>query len=107
MLVLDHYSFQKANLLIVWLKDVGPGTASANSLYIKNTNGGPVASYDLNLTIDQGLQLTQSGTYDLQINESGVREYTFTVTWTQGRVKPSQASSLKRAGCPEAFRDSA
>ncbi len=96
MLVLDHYSFQKANLLIVWLKDIGPGTAIASSLYIKNSNGaGPVASYALNLTIDQGslgmisenttsqgLQLAQNSTYNLQITELGLREYTFTVTWT-------------------------
>jgi hypothetical protein len=95
MLALDHHSFQKANLLTVWLKDIGPGTATANRIYIKNSNGGPVASYALNLTIDQGslgmisenttsqgLQLVQNGTYTLQITEGGVREYTFTVTWT-------------------------
>jgi len=96
MLVLDHYSFQKTNLLSVWLKDIGPGTATASSIYIKNSNGaGPVACYALNLTIDQGslgmisenttsqgLQLAQNSTYNLQITELGLREYTFTVTWT-------------------------
>ena len=96
LLALDHYSFQNANLLIVWLKDIGPGTATATSIYIQNTNGsGPVASYTLSLTIDQGslgmisenttgqgLQLAQNGSYNLQITESQFRQYTFTVTWT-------------------------
>lgn len=96
MLVLDHYGFRSANLLVVWLKDVGPGTATATGISIKNADGsGPAASYALNLTIDQGslgmisenttsqgLQLAQNGTYNLQITESQFREYTFSVTWT-------------------------
>ena len=95
MLVLDHYSFQKPNLLTVWLKDVGPGTAVVAALYIKNANGnGPVAWYSVGLTIDegalglisenttsQGFQLIQNDTYSLQLVQQS-RVMTFTVTWT-------------------------
>ena len=94
MLVLDHYSFQNANLLSVWLKDMGSGSATIDRAYIKNSTGS-LASYSVNLTIDQGslgmisenttsqgLHLAQNGTYTLQVAELGAREYTFTVTWT-------------------------
>src|SRR3989449_3849347 len=54
-LVLDHYSFQNANVVTIWLNDIGPGTVTLTSLNIKNANGyGPVASYQLGVTIDQG-----------------------------------------------------
>ncbi len=93
---LDHYSFQNANLLTVWLKDYGPGTVTLTSLYIKDANGfGSVATYQLGLTINtstlgmisenttsQGLQLTQNSTYELQIITSQNMELTFTITWT-------------------------
>ena len=96
LLTIDHFSFQQSNLLTVWFRDIGPGTAAVSNIYIKNANGsGPTASYPLNLTIDQGalgtisenttsqgLQLIQNGTYNLQINEGQHREYTFTVTLT-------------------------
>jgi hypothetical protein len=96
LLTIDHFSFQQSNLLTVWFRDIGPGTAAVSNIYIKNANGsGPIASYPLNLTIDQGalgtvsenttsqgLQLIQNGTYNLQINEGQHREYTFTVTLT-------------------------
>ncbi len=95
-LTVDHFSFQQSNLLTVWFRDIGPGTAAVSNIYIKNANGsGPTASYPLNLTIDQGalgtvsenttsqgLQLIQNGTYNLQIIEGQYREYTFTVTLT-------------------------
>jgi hypothetical protein len=95
-LVLDNYSFQNANVVTIWLNDIGPGTVTLTSLYIKNANGyGPVASYQLGVTIDQGtlgmisenttsqgLQFTQNGAYNLQIVTSQNREVTFTVTWT-------------------------
>ena len=94
-LTIDHFSFQQSNLLTVWFRDIGPGTAAVSNIYIQNANGGPVASYPLNLTIDQGalgtvsenttsqgLQLIQNGTYNLQIIEGQYREYTFTVTLT-------------------------
>ncbi len=95
-LTIDHFSFQQSNLLTVWFRDIGPGTAAVSNIYIKNANGsGPTASYPLNLTIDQGalgtvsenttsqgLQLIQNGTYNLQIIEGQYREYTFTVTLT-------------------------
>lgn len=94
MLALDHYSFQNANLLSVWVKDIGPGSATIDSAYVKNSTGS-VASYSINLTIDQGslgviaenttgqgLHLVQNGTYTLQVAEFGAREYAFTVTWT-------------------------
>jgi hypothetical protein len=98
-LTIDHFSFQQSNLLTVWFRDIGPGTAALSNIYIKNANGsGPIASYPLSLTIDQdalgavsentttqGLQLIQNGTYNLQIIEgqsSGCYEYTFTVTLT-------------------------
>jgi len=93
---IDHYNFQNTNSLTVWVKDYGPGTATLISLYIKNSNGsGPVASYQLQVTIDegalgsisenttsQGLQLTQNSTYSLQIVNACNTEWTFTVTWT-------------------------
>ena len=93
---IDHYNFQNTNLLTVWVKDYGPGTATLISLYIKNSNGsGPVASYQLQVTIDegalgsisenttsQGLQLTQNSTYSLQIVNACNTEWTFSVTWT-------------------------
>jgi len=96
LLTIDHFSFQQSNLLTVWFRDIGPGTAAISNIYIKNADGsGPTASYPLNLTIDQGalgtisenttsqgLQLIQDGTYNLQINEGQHREYTFTVTLT-------------------------
>src|SRR5467141_9903 len=54
-LVLDHYSFQNANVVTIWLNDIGPGTVTLTTLYIKKANGyGPVASYPLGLTIAQG-----------------------------------------------------
>ena len=54
-LVLDHYSFQNASLVTIWLNDIGPGTVTLTTLYVKSANGnGPVASYPLGLTIDQG-----------------------------------------------------
>jgi hypothetical protein len=95
-LVLDHYSFQNANVVTIWLNDIGPGTVTLTTLYIKNANGyGPVASYQLGVTIDQGtlgmisenttsqgLQLTPNGAYNLQIITSQNVEVTFTVTWT-------------------------
>src|SRR5256712_4528953 len=97
-LTIDHFSFQQSNLLTVWLRDLGPGTAAISNIYIQNANGGPVASYPLNLTIDQGalgmisenttsqgLQLVQNDTYNLRLIESqssDIREYTFTVTLT-------------------------
>ena len=95
-LALDHYSFQSANLLTVWLKNYGPGTVTLISLYIKNDNySGTVASYQLNVAIDpstvgmisenttsQGLQLTQNSSYALQIVTSQNIEMTFSVTWT-------------------------
>ena len=95
-LVLDHYSFQNANVVTIWLNDIGPGTVTLTTLYVKSANGnGPVASYPLGLTIDQGtlgmisenttsqgLQLTQTSAYDLQIVTSQNVEVTFTVTWT-------------------------
>jgi len=97
-LTIDHFSFQQSNLLTVWLRDTGPGTAAISNIYIQNANGGPVASYPLKLTIDQGalgmisenttsqgLQLVQNGTYNLKLIESqssDIREYTFTVTLT-------------------------
>jgi hypothetical protein len=95
-LVLDHYSFQNANFVTIWLNDIGPGTVTLTTIYIKNANGyGPVASYQLGVTIDQGtlgmisenttsqgLQLTQNGAHSLQIVTSQNREVTFTVTWT-------------------------
>ena len=93
---IDHYNFQNTNSLTVWVKDYGPGTATLISLYIKNSNGsGPVASYQLQVTIDegalgsisenttsQGLQLTQNSTYSLQIVNACNTEWTFSVTWT-------------------------
>ena len=95
-LVLDHYSFQNANVVTIWLNDIGPGTVTLTTLYIKSANGyGPVASYQLGVTIDQGnlgmisentttqgLQLTQNGAYNLQIVTSQNVEVAFTVTWT-------------------------
>ena len=97
-LTIDHFSFQQSNLLTVWLRDLGPGTAAISNIYIQNANGGPVASYPLKLTIDQGalgmisenttsqgLQLVQNDTYNLRLIESqssDIREYTFTVTLT-------------------------
>ena len=95
-LVLDHYNFQNANLVTIWLNDLGPGTVTLTTLYIKNANGyGPVASYQPGVTIDQGalgmisenttsqgLQLTQTSAYNLQIVTSQNVEVTFTVTWT-------------------------
>ena len=95
MLVLDHYSFQNTNVLTVWLKDVGPGSATVTSVYIKNANGtGPVATYTVSLTIDesalgmisenttsQGLQLQQNGAYSLQIIHQN-RVTSFALTWT-------------------------
>jgi len=80
----------------IWLNDIGPGTVTLTTLYIKNANGyGPVASYLLGVTIDQdtlgmisenttseGLQLTQNGAYNLQIVTSQNVEVAFTVTWT-------------------------
>ncbi len=96
LLTIDHFSLQQSNLLTVWFRDIGPGTAAVSNIYIKNANGsGPTASYPLSLTIDQGalgmvsenttsqgLQLVQNGTYNLQIIEGQYREYTFTVTLT-------------------------
>ena len=95
-LVLDHYSFQNASVVTIWLNDIGPGTVTLTTLYVKSANGnGPVASYPLGLTIDQGtlgmisenttsqgLQLTQTSAYDLQIVTSQNVEVTFKVTWT-------------------------
>src|SRR6267143_2534392 len=97
-LTIDHFSLQQSNLLTVWLRDIGPGTAAISNIYIQNANGGPVASYPLKLTIDQGalgmisenttsqgLQLVQNYTYNLKLIESqssDIREYTFTVTLT-------------------------
>src|SRR2546425_781531 len=97
-LTIDHFSFQQSNLLTVWLRDLGPGTAAISNIYIQNANGGPVASYPLKLTIvqgalgmisenttSQGLQLVQNDTYNLRLIESqssDIREYTFTVTLT-------------------------
>ena len=97
-LTIDHFSLQQSNLLTVWLRDIGPGTAAISNIYIQSANGGPVASYPLNLTIDQGalgmisenttsqgLQLVQNDTYNLRLIESqssDIREYTFTVTLT-------------------------
>ncbi len=97
-LTIDHFSLQQSNLLTVWLRDLGPGTAAISNIYIQNANGGPVASYPLKLTIDQGalgmisenttsqgLQLVQNDTYNLRLIESqssDIREYTFTVTLT-------------------------
>jgi hypothetical protein len=97
-LTIDHFSLQQSNLLTVWLRDIGPGTAAVSNIYIQSANGGPVASYPLNLTIDQGalgmisenttsqgLQLVQNYTYNLKLIESqssDIREYTFTVTLT-------------------------
>jgi hypothetical protein len=99
MLTIDHFSFQQSNLLTVWFRDLGPGTAAVSSVYIQNASKvGPVASYPLNLTIDQGalgmisenttsqgLRLVQNGTYSLQIIEGQYGEYneeTFAVTLT-------------------------
>jgi len=95
MLMIDHFGFQQSNLLTVWFRDIGPGTAAVSNIYIQSANGGPVASYPLNLTIDQGalgmvsenttnqgLQLIQNGTYNLKIIEGQSREYTFTITLT-------------------------
>jgi hypothetical protein len=98
-LTIDHFSFQQSNLLTVWFRDIGPGTAALSNIYIQNASrSGPVASYPLNLTIyqgalgavsenttSQGLQLVQNGTYNLQIIEghsSECDEYSFTVTLT-------------------------
>jgi len=97
-LAIDHFSFQQSNLLTVWLRDIGPGTAAISNIYIQSANGGPVASYPLNLTIDQGalgmisenttsqgLQLVPNARYNLRLIESqssDIREYTFTVTLT-------------------------
>jgi hypothetical protein len=98
-LTMDHFSFQPSNLLTVWFRDIGPGTAALSNIYIQNASrSGPVASYPLNLIIDQGalgvvsenttsqgLQLIQNGMYTLQIIEgqsSGCYEYSFTVTLT-------------------------
>ena len=97
-LAIDHFSFQQSNLLTVWLRDIGPGTAAISNIYIQSANGGPVASYPLNLTIDQGalgmisenttsqgLQLVPNDRYNLRLIESqssDIREYTFTVTLT-------------------------
>ena len=97
-LTIDHFSLQQSNLLTVWLRDIGPGTAAISNIYIQSANGGPVASYPLNLTIDQGalgmisenttsqgLQLVQNYTYNLKLIESqssNIREYTFTVILT-------------------------
>jgi len=95
-LLLDHYSFQNANVVTIWLNDIGPGTVTLTTLYIKNANGyGPAASYQPGVTIDQGtlgmisentttqgLQLAQNGTYNLQVVTSQNVEVTFTVTWT-------------------------
>ena len=97
-LTIDHFSLRQSNLLTVWLRDIGPGTAAISSIYIQSANGGPVASYPLNLTIDQGalgmisenttsqgLQLVQNYTYNLKLIESqssNIREYTFTVILT-------------------------
>jgi hypothetical protein len=95
-LVLDHYSFQNVNVVTIWLNDIGPGTVTLTTLYIKSANGyGPMASYQLGVTIDQGtlgmisenttsqgLQLTQNSAYNLQIVTSQNVEVTFTVTWT-------------------------
>ncbi len=95
-LVLDHYSFQNANVVTIWLNDIGPGTVTLSTLYIKNANGyGPVALYPVGVTINQGtlgmisenttsqgLQLTQNGAYNLQVVTSQNVQVTFTVTWT-------------------------
>jgi len=97
-LTIDHFSLQQNNLLTVWLRDTGPGIATVSNIYIQNANGGPVGSYPLKLTIDQGalgmisenttsqgLQLVQNNTYDLKLIESqssDIREYTFTITLT-------------------------
>ncbi len=95
-LVLDHYSFQNANVVTIWLNDVGPGTVTMTTLYIKDANGyGPVALYQLGVTIyhgtlgmisenttSQGLQLAQNGIYNLQIVTSQNVHVTFTVNWT-------------------------
>ncbi len=95
-LVMDHYSFQNPNVVTIWLNNIGPGTVTLTTLYLKNANGyGPVALYQLGMTIDQGtlgmisenttsqgLQLTQSGTYSAQIVTSHNVETSFTITWT-------------------------
>ena len=95
-LELDHYSFQNANLVTVWLKDYGPGTVTIATVYIDDPNVyGPTASFSPNVTLDsgtigmisenttsQGLQLTQNGSYDLKIVTSQNVETTFGITWT-------------------------
>src|SRR3989475_2067258 len=54
-LLLDHYSFQNTNVVTIWLSNIGPGTVTLTTLYIKNANGyGPAASYQPGITIDQG-----------------------------------------------------
>ena len=95
-LQLDHYSFQSANMVTVWLKDYGPGTVTIATLYIIDPSGyGLAASYSPNLTLDsdmigmisenttsQGLQLTRNGSYNLKIITSQNVDTTFSVTWT-------------------------
>src|SRR5207249_10009213 len=74
-LQLDHYSFQDANLLTLWIRNYGPGTVTITNLSITDGSGNqPIfpmsSSIDPNTmgsisenTTSQELHLTQNDVY--------------------------------------------
>jgi hypothetical protein len=93
-LQLDHYSFQNANLLTLWIKNYGPGTVTLTNLSITDGSG-TRATFPISLSIDpnimgsiaenttsQGLHLAQNGVYRAEVVTSRNVQVTFTVTWT-------------------------
>jgi hypothetical protein len=95
-LQLDHYAFQPANLLTLWIKNYGPGTVTLTSVYIANANTPQnQVMYTVSTTIDlnnlgiisenttsQGPPLIQSSTYTVRIVTSRSVQITFTIVWT-------------------------
>jgi hypothetical protein len=94
MLELDHYSFQNANFLTLWIRNYGPGTVTLTNLSITDGSGAQ-AAFPISVSIDpntmgsiaenttgQGLRLTQSGVYKAAVVTSRNAQITFTVTWT-------------------------
>jgi hypothetical protein len=94
ILELDHYSFQNANLLTLWIRNYGPGAVTLTNLSITDGSGAQ-AAFPISVSIDpntmgsisenttgQGLRLTQSGVYKAAVITSRNVQMTFTASWT-------------------------